>query len=153
MKILRFWGIPIHKVYSDEEIIEGVRKNLKRSKKLAWFHIAMLILLALVFPMLWNTAMFTIKQIPDEHKQMGWIGLMIGISTGIMIAQYVMIAGYCILTTLLSSDFLNLNRSSKLLIKYHDMLKENGLLGEYDEQQDGQIFAEENNDIRSSWNA
>ena len=145
MKIIRFWGIPIHKVFSDEEIIEGVRKNLKRSNKYVWIHIGALILLALTFPMLWDAAMFTIKQIPDKHKQMGWLGLMTGFSIGIFLAQYFMIAAYSIFTAFFSSDFFKMNRINKLLVKYHDILKENGLLAEDNEQQDGRIFAEGEN--------
>jgi len=92
--------------------------------------------------MLWDNVMGIIKQMTDKQRMMAWLGLMIGFSTGIFIAGYVMVAGFSILMALVSLDFLNANRGSKLLIKYHDMLKENGLLEEDDKQQDGQIFTE-----------
>ena len=105
MKILRFWGITINKIFSEDDVVENIRKNLKRSKKYVWFHIAMLILICLCFPMLWDAVMFTTKQIPEKDRMMSWLGMIIGFSTGIFIAQYVMIAGLTILMALDVFDY------------------------------------------------
>jgi len=142
MKIIRFWGIPIHKVFSDEEIIEGVRKNLKRSNKYVWIHIAALLFVCVFLPRLIQWLWQIIEFLPEEERKMVWIGLMLGLMFGMFIAQYLVIAGQSILMAI---DLFDFNRSNKLLIKYHDMLKENGLLAEDNEQQDGRIFAEGEN--------
>ena len=150
MKILRFWGIPIHKILSDDDFVERAQKHLKRSKKYVWIHIAAVLFVCVFLPKLIQLLWHIIELIPEEGRKMAWIGLMLGLMFGAFIAQYIVIAGQAILMAL---DLFDFNRSSKLLIKYHDMLKENGFLEEEHEEQEGQIFAEENNDIRSSWDA
>jgi len=50
MKILKFWGIPIHKILSDTEFVEKIRKGLRISKKLVWIHIAVLLVVCVIVP-------------------------------------------------------------------------------------------------------
>ena len=139
MKIIRFWGIPIHKILSDDDFVERAQKHLKRSKKYVWFHIAALLFVCVFLPRLIQWLWQIIEFLPEEERKMVWIGLMLGLMFGMFIAQYLVIAGQSILMAI---DLFDFNRSNKLLIKYHDMLKENGLLAEDNEQQDGRIFGE-----------
>ena len=150
MKIIRFRGIPIHKIYSDDDFVERIRKNLKHRKKLLLFFVPMFILLSFLLPWLFSMLSEMIDEMPEGVQKMGWIGLLLGFVFGVIFSQGIIAAMQGILMAL---DLFDYNRSSKLLIKYHDMLKESGLLEEDDEQQDGQIFTEEQNDIRRSWNA
>ncbi len=139
MKILRFRGIPIHKILSDDDFVEKVRKSLKRSKKYVLIHIAALLFFCVFFPKLIQWIWQIIEFLPEEDRKMAWIGLALGFTFGMIVAQYILIATQAILMAL---DWFNINRSSRLLIKYHDMLKENEVLEQEYEEQDGQIFTE-----------
>ena len=140
MKILRFWGIPIHKILSDDDFVERAQKHLKQSKKYAWVYVAMLLMACFWVPKLIQALLGLIKEMPNNDLQMLGAGLMVGILFGTIVAQYLV---HVVQAILMALDLFEFNRSSKLLIKYHNMLKENGLLEEGNEQQDGQIFAEE----------
>ena len=136
MKILRLWGIPIHKVLSDSEFVEKNRKWLRRSKKIAWIHVIVLILLSVFVTMVIDTVLQTEKESPDGIQRWIWLGLLLGFIFGAVMGQYVMLAAQSIFMAL---DLFDFNRGAILLIKYHEMLKETGILEPEDEQKDGQL--------------
>lgn len=138
MKILKFWGIPIHKILSDDEFVEKNKKFLRLSKKFAWFHIAVLILLSVFFPKLIHWIWQMIDEMSDEARKWALIGLILGFTFGAVIAQYILIA---VQSILMSLDLFDFNRSTRLLIKYHDMLQEIGILEQDNEQEDERILA------------
>jgi hypothetical protein len=137
MKIIRYRGIPIHKVFSDDDFVEKVKKSLKRSKKFIWIHIAVLLFVSVFTSKMIQLLCGIIEKMPDEEQKMVWLGLILGCAFGAFLAQYIVIALQSISMAL---DLFDSNRGNKLLIKYHDMLKENGLLKEEQEEQDGQIL-------------
>ncbi|MGD8787077.1 MAG: hypothetical protein PVJ60_06615 [Phycisphaerales bacterium] len=132
MKILRYRGIPINKVFSDDEFVEKTRKNLKRSRKFIWIHIAALSLLSIFIPKLIQVVLKLVEDIPDGYRQLAWVSIVCCSILGVVIGQYVMIALQSILMAL---DLYDFNRGNKLLIKYHGMLKEMGALEQDSEQQ------------------
>ena len=136
MKILKYRGFPIHKIFSDDEFVERTRKNLKRSRKFIWFHIAALILLSMFISELIQFVWKLIEDMPEENRRMVWTGLMFGFFFGALIGQYVAMALQAILMAL---DLYDFNRGDKLLIKYHGMLKEMGVLQQGTEEQDDRI--------------
>jgi hypothetical protein len=121
MKILRYRGIPIHKIFSDDEFVERTRKSLKRSRKFIWLHIAALILLSIFIPKLIQFVWKLVEDMPDGYRQLAWADIVCCSILGAVIGQYVMIALQSILMAL---DLYDFNRGNKLLIKYHGMLKE-----------------------------
>jgi hypothetical protein len=132
MKILRYRGIPIHKIFSDDEFVERTRKSLKRSRKFIWLHIAALILLSIFIPKLIQFVWKLVEDMPDGYRQLAWADIVCCSILGAVIGQYVMIALQSILMAL---DLYDFNRGNKLLIKYHGMLKEMGALEQDSEQQ------------------
>jgi len=135
MKILKYRGFPIHKIFSDDEFVERTRKNLKRSRKLIWIHIAILLFLSMFIPKLIQFVLEIIEDMPDEYRQWAWTSLVCGFLFGALIGQYAIMA---IQSILMALDLFDFNRGTRLLIKYHDMLKEIGALEQDHEQQDGQ---------------
>ncbi|MCP4262969.1 MAG: hypothetical protein GY774_36475 [Planctomycetes bacterium] len=143
MKIIRFRGIPIYKILSDDDFVERTQKYLKLSKKFAWIHFVLLLFVCFFLPWLIQILWEMVEMMSEEEKKMVWIGLMLGFTFGAFISHYILIAGQSILAAL---DLFDFNRGNKLLIKYHDMLKENGLLEVDQEEQDGKMFSEGEND-------
>lgn len=125
MKIFRLWGIPIHKMLSDTEFVDKTRKWLNLSKKFVWIHVAVLIFLSVLIPWLIDLVQKMIDLLPDENRKLAWAGILTGFIFGAVIAQYVVMAMQSIVASL---DLFDSNRSTKLLIKYHDMLKDMGIL-------------------------
>lgn len=125
MKILRLWGIPIHKILSDTEYVEKTRKGLRLSKKLVWIHVAVLALLSLFIPWLIDVVQFAIDQMPDGAEKWVLMGLMLGLVFGALLWYYIAAAAQAIVTAF---DPFDSARGTRLLIKYHDMLQEVGAL-------------------------
>jgi hypothetical protein len=125
MRTIRVWGIPIHKMLSDTEYVEKTRKLLHLSRKFVWIHVAVLIFLSVLIPWLIDLVQKMIDLLPDEDRKLAWAGLLAGFIFGAVIAQYVVMAMQSIVASL---DLFNLNRSTKLLIKYHDTLEDRGIL-------------------------
>lgn len=135
MRIFRLWGIPIHKMLSDTEFVYKTRKWLRLHKKFVWIHVVALILLSVFVPWLIDIIQQMIELMPDEDRKLAWMGLLVGFIFGAFIEQYVVMAMQAILVML---DLFDYNRSTKLLIKYHDMLKDLGILEPYNDLKDGQ---------------
>ncbi len=133
MKILRIWGIPICKILSDTEFVERTRKVLRFSRKIVWIHVAVLLVICVIVPgavgLLWQLT----KDSPDQTLQLVGVGLFAGFLFGAFIGQYFWTGVNAILMAL---DLFDYNRAPRLLIKYHDLLKEIGALDQDDEQQD-----------------
>lgn len=129
IRIFRLWGIPIHKILSDTEFVEKNRKWLHLNKKFIWIHFAVLIILSVLIPWLIDLVQWIIDLLPHEDQKLVWAGLMLGFIFGAVIGQYVVMAIQSIVAAL---DLFDLNRTPKLLIKYHDMLKDMGILEPYD---------------------
>ena len=125
MKIFRLWGIPIHKMLSDTEFVDKTRKWLRLSKRFVWIHVAVLIFLSVLIPWLIDLVQQMIDLLPDENRKLVWAGLLLGFIFGAVIGQYVVMAMQSIVTAL---DIFDTNRAPRLLIKYHDMLKDMGIL-------------------------
>ena len=142
MKILRIWGIPICKIFSDTEFIEKIRKVLRFSRKFVWIHIVMLLVICVIVPaaigLLWQMT----RDSPDEARQSVVAGLIVGFLFGAFIGQYLWAGVHAILTAL---DLFDYNRAHRLLVKYHDILKEMGALDQDNEQEDelGSLRADE----------
>ena len=130
MKILKLRGIPIHKILSDMEFVEQNRKALRFSKKLVWIHVAVLTVMSLFLPWLIRFLQQAIEQMPDGFEKWGWLSLLAGFVLGILLSYYVIMAIQVIMITL---DLFDFNRGTRLLIKYHDMLQEIGVLEEASE--------------------
>ena len=135
MKILRLWGIPICKILSDTEFVEKNRKGLRLARKLLWIHVTGLVFLAVLIPMLWRM----IGEVSKEAENWAWAGLICGLAFGIVISNYIGAAVHAIFVAL---DLYDFNRGTRLLIKYHDTLREMGAMEEGDGQQDEQLFHE-----------
>jgi len=133
MKILKIWGIPIYKMLSDTEFVERVRKGLRFSRKLVWIHVAMLFIVCVFVPMIVNMVWQITKDSPNETRLWIGAGLLFGFFFGAFIGQYLINGMHAILTAL---DLFDYNRAPRLLIKYHDILKEIGAMDQDDEQQD-----------------
>lgn len=133
MKILKLWGIPIHKILSDTEFVDKIRKGLRLSKKLVWIHVAVLLVLSVAVPKLIAFFWQMIEEMPDETEKMAWIGLKLGFIFGVFVAEYIIIAVQAILAAL---DIFDFNRGNRLLIKYHDMLQKIAVPEQDHEQQD-----------------
>lgn len=133
MKILKIWGIPIYKMLSDTEFIERVRKGLRFSRKLVWIHAAMLLIVCVFVPMMVNMVWQITKDSPNETRLWIGAGLLFGFLFGVFIGQYLINGMHAILSVL---DLFDYNRAPRLLIKYHDLLKEIDVIGQDDEQQD-----------------
>ena len=133
MKILKIWGIPIYKMLSDTEFVERVRKGLYYSRKVVWVHVAVLLVICVIVPgavgLLWQLT----KDSPDQSLESVGVGLFAGFLFGAFIGQYFWTGVNVILSAL---DLFDYTREPRLLIKYHDMLKEMGALSQDDEQQD-----------------
>jgi hypothetical protein len=127
MKLKRIWGIPIRRVFSDDEFVERLRKFLKHSKKLLLLYIPLLILLCYCLPDLYRMFMDMIDEMTEGEQFAVLLGMMLGTIIGMTFAQCIISMGQSIL---MAFDLFDYNRANKLLIKYHDMLKENGLLEE-----------------------
>jgi hypothetical protein len=147
MKILRFWGIPIHKIPSDTEFVEKTRKSFRHRKKYIWFHVVILIILSIFIPWLIGFVHQVIEFMPDGVQKWAWLGLFIGCAFGAFIGQYIALAGQAFLAAI---DFFDVNRGTKLLIQYHDTLQEIGVLEQEQEQHDEQISPSEVNYRHSS---
>jgi len=115
---------------SDTEFVDKTRKWLRLSKKFAWIHVVALILLSVFVPWLINLAHQMVELLPDEDRKLAWMGLLLGFIFGAVIGQYVVLAMQSILAAL---DLFDLNRSTRLLIKYHDTLEDMGILEPEDE--------------------
>ena len=137
MKILKFWGIPIHKILSDTEFVEKTRKGLRLSKKLVWIHVAVLLVMCVIVPKMITIVWDVTKDSPDESKKWIGAGLIFGFIFGAIIEQCLFSGFQAILTAL---DLFDYNRGSRLLIKYHDMLQEIAVQQQDYEQQDEQVF-------------
>ena len=137
MKILRLCGIPIHKILSDTEFVDKNRKALRLSKKLAWIHVSVLTVITLFLPWLIGVVQQAIEQIPDGIEKWAWLSLLLGFVLGILLSYYVITA---IQVILMAFDPFDYNRGTKLLIKYHDMLREKGAIEKTSEQHDEQVF-------------
>jgi len=135
MRIFRLWGIPIHKMLSDTEYVEKTRKWLRLSRKFVWIHVAVLIFLSVLIPWIIDLVQQMIDLLPDEARKLTWMGLLLGFIFGAVIGQYVVLAMQFILVAL---DLFDYNRSTKLLIKYHNMLKDMDILESYDKLKDVQ---------------
>lgn len=139
MKILRLWGIPIHKVLSDTEFVEKTRKGLRLSKKLVWIHVAAMLVVCVIVPMMVKIAWDLGQESSGEERRGLWLGLLAGFFFGAFIGQYVLMGLQAILVAL---DLYDTNRATRLLIKYHDMLQEMGVLEEEIPLQNGRIWAD-----------
>ena len=137
MKIVRLWGIPIHKIRSDAEFVERSEKALRLSRKLVWIHISVLILLALFMPLLIRTIGLTYEHMPDGAGKWVLMGLIFGLGIGTALLHYIISA---IQAVGMALDVFDANRGTRLLIKYHSMLREMGALEEICEQEDEQIL-------------
>ncbi len=133
MKILRLWGIPICKILSDTEFVEKSHKGLRLSKKLVWIHVAGLVFLTVFVPVLWRM----LGEVSKEAENWAWAGMICGLAFGIVISHYIVAAVHAILVAL---DLYEFNRGTRLLINYHDTLREMGVLEEGDEQPDEKEF-------------
>ncbi len=133
MKILKIWGIPIYKILSDTEFVEKTRKVLRFSRKFIWIHVAVLLVICVIVPaavgLLWQLT----KDSPDEARQSVVAGLIVGFIFGAFIGQYLWAGVNAILSAL---DLFDYNRAPRLLIEYHDLLKEMGALDDDAIQQD-----------------
>ena len=143
MKIIRFWGIPVYKVLSDDDFVERIRKWLKHSKKLLFIFVPLLLILCFLLPELIQFIWQMIDEMPEGEQKIVWIVIMLGFMFGAVFSQSIIALGQSILMAL---DLFDYNRANKLLIKYHDMLKENGLLEGEEEEQDEPIFGEGEDD-------
>jgi hypothetical protein len=110
---------------SDSEFVEKTRKWLRLSRKLFWVHWGILLLLGVIVPRLISLLWEFIKNMPDEAQKMMWTGLVLGIIFGTVVEKFLVSA---VQTFMASLDLFDFNRSSRLLIQYHDKLKELGLL-------------------------
>jgi hypothetical protein len=79
-----------------------------------------------------------IDEMSDEARKWALIDLILGFTFGAVIAQYILIA---VQSILMSLDLFDFNRSTRLLIKYHDMLQEIGILEQDNEQEGERILA------------
>lgn len=147
MKIIRFRGIPIHKILSDTEFVEKTRKKFRHRRKYFWIHIIILIILSVLIPWLIDFVHRVIEFMPDGAQKWSWLGLFIGCVFGALIGQYVVLAGQAFLAAI---DFFDVNRGTKLLIQYHDTLQEIGALEQEQEQYNEQISPSEENFRHSS---
>jgi len=133
MKIQRLWGIPIRKVLSDTEFVVKGRRGLRLSRKLVWIHIAVLALLSMFIPWFVDAVQLATDQMPDGAEKRVWMGLVVGLIFGVFLWYYIAAAVQVIVTAL---DPLDYTRGTRLLIKYHDMLRQIGALEETSEQRD-----------------
>lgn len=133
MKILRIWGIPICKMLSDTEFVEKTRKGLRYSKEVVWVAVAALLLVCVLVPMTLNGIWRLTRDNPNETRKWIGTGLLFGFFFGAFAGQYVLSGVHAILTAF---DLFDYNRAPRLLIKYRDMLKKVGALGQDDEKQD-----------------
>lgn len=125
MKILKIRGIPICKVFSDTEFVERTRKVLRFSRKFVWLYVVVVLVICVVVPaavgLLWELT----KDSSNEARQMVIAGLIVGFIFGAFIGQCLINGIHAILMAL---DLFDYNRAPRLLIKYHDKLKEIGAL-------------------------
>lgn len=139
MKILRLRGIPIHRILSDTEFVERSRKGLRLSKRLVWIHVPVLVLLFLFVPWLFGIVSQAIDQEPDGAKTWMVAGMVLGCFLGVVVVNYV---GFALHSILVALDLFDFNRGTTLLVKYHDLLHEAGILEEAGGQQDQQEFGQ-----------
>jgi len=136
MKILRIWGIPIHRILSDTEFVEKIRRGLRHSEKYVWVHVFVLLVVCVIVPIFIYLVWQLIQNSPDQSRRWIYAGLFSGILVGVLLGQYLFMGVQAILAALNGCDY---SRSTKLLVKYHDMLQQMDALEEDDEQnrQDG----------------
>jgi hypothetical protein len=105
--------------------------TLHFSRKLVWIHLVVLLVICVIVPgavgLLWQLT----KDSPDQTLQLVGVDLLAGFIFGAFIGQYLWTGVNAILMAL---DLFDYNRAPRLLIKYHDMLKEMGALDQDDEQ-------------------
>ncbi len=131
MRILRIRGIPIHRILSDTEFVEKIRRGLRHSRRLVWIHVAGVLAICVILPAAIGFVWQLTQDSPDEIRKWIYTGLLFGFLFGAFAGQYLVKGVQAILMAL---DLFDYNRASRLLIKYHDMLQQTDAPDEDDEQ-------------------
>jgi len=116
-----FQSIPFRKHLSDSDLVEKTRKNLKWFKRVAWVHLSVVVALAFLLPKFFRMIMQMIDTMPNDSRKWAWMGLLFGVVMGSVFAAYIFKA---IESIIMGFDLLGANRKDKLLIRYHDYLKQ-----------------------------
>lgn len=116
-----FLGIPIYKKMTDADLVERTRKNLKWFKRVAWIHLIVVAAIAIFIPMLYRFTTEFIRDMPNDFRKWAWSGLLFGVVIGSVLGVYIHKAAEAIV---MGFDLLQVNRKDRLLIKYHDLLKQ-----------------------------
>lgn len=102
--------------------MENTRKSLKWHKRVARFHIVVAAALFVLIPKFYAQTRDFIDNMPDDNfRKHAWSGLVFGVVTGLGFVVYI---SQAVQAMVMGFDFLSLNRKDKLLIKYHDLLKQ-----------------------------
>ena len=131
MKTIRIWGIPIHRIPSDTEFVEKIRKSLRRSRKYVWVYVLMLLVLCVIVPVSIDLAWQLTQDCSDEIQKWIYTGLLLGFLFGALGGQYVFMGVQAFLMAL---DLFDYNRPSRLLVQYHDRLRQMDALDKDNEQ-------------------
>ena len=116
-----FLGMPILRKITDDDLVELTRRNLKWYRRMVWVHLAIVVALAFLAPMVYDLVSDFMRIIPDEDmRRQAWSGFVLGAVLGTMLAAY---GGYAFQAMAMGLEFSQINRSHRLLIKYDDMLK------------------------------
>jgi hypothetical protein len=117
-----FLGMPLCKRMSDADLVDRTRRNLKWFKRVAWIHLIVLVALSIFIPKFYIRIVDTIGDMPDnDFRKHAWLGLAFGVVMGCVLAMYITKATEAIV---MGFDLLQVNRKDRLLVKYHDMLKQ-----------------------------
>jgi hypothetical protein len=116
-------GITIYKKLTDAEFVEKQRKNLDLSKRFAWIYIIVVGAFCILIPKFYHLFQDLIQNLPDDAKKLAWSGFYLGIVMGLILSSFVFKAAESIIR---GFNILNFNRSTRLLIKYHDLLVQMG---------------------------
>ena len=110
---------------TDDELIEKIRKYQASSKKSAYFYFILVLGFAILIPLSYDQTTDFIEKFPnDDYRKFAWSGLQFGIIMGIALS----VMGHQAINTLFRGiEGLQGNRQDKLLLKYHDRLKEAGI--------------------------
>jgi len=118
----KFLGMPVfNKELSDSEFVERIRKSLRLRRKLAWFHLALFVAMAVFVPMLVRIAWQMIDNMPSEAQKLTWVGLFLGFTFGALAGGYLATA---LESVVRGFNLFDCTRSERLLIKYHDALSQ-----------------------------
>jgi len=105
---------------SETEYISWIRKQVSHAKRLAVFHGIMFIVSIVLF-LVFNHLVFQFHEIMPEAAATLPLGVIIGLPFGVMLVFLLAMVAFNVVTAV---RHLSGNRTEKLMLKFHDELKE-----------------------------